>query len=173
MTVPANATSYRVRLRNAQGQSVTRTYLFKIDRKCHRAPRRLYALNKFGAIDAFTFTGFERRENTNDRRTVERDTMRPKIGKWGSWQRRTWANKPRRMFSIISDTLTRQWLRYVADEILESPDVRTNIHEPVFFGDGPWWTPVILENDSDNLGFEHGRLSITYSLGVDEQVQTR
>jgi hypothetical protein len=77
------------------------------------------------------------------------------------------------MFSIISDTLTKAWLRYVADEILESPDVRTNIQEPIFLGAGPWWTPVILENEVDDLGFEHGRLSITYSLGVDEQVQTR
>lgn len=173
MIVPPNATNYRVRLSNSQGASVSRIYVINIDRKCHRAPRRLYALNKFGAIDAFTFTGYERRENTNERSTVQRDTMRPKIGKWGSWQRRMWANQPRRLYGIISDTLTRALLRYVADEILESPDVRTVIHAPQRNGDGPWWTPVILENDSDNLGFEHGRLSITYSLGVDEQVQTR
>lgn len=173
MTIPPQATSYRVQLRNGQNQPVTRTYLFNIDRKCYKAPRRLYALNKFGAIDAFTFTGYERRENSNTRSTVQRDTMRPKIGKYGSWQRKTWTNAPRRLYSIISDTLTKAWLRYVADEILESPDVRTNIHEPIPLGDGPWWTPVILENEVDNLGFEHGRLSITYRLGVDEQVQTR
>jgi hypothetical protein len=170
---PAGTTRYIFTLRNGSGQPISRAYQFNIDPKCHKAPRRLYALNKFGAIDAFTFTGYERRENMNQRSTVQRDTMRPNIGKYGSWQRKTWANKPRRMFSIISDTLTKAWLRYVADEILESPDVRTSIHEPILLGDGPWWTPVILENDIDNLGFEHGRLSISYSLGIDEQVQTR
>jgi hypothetical protein len=174
LNVPAGTTRYLLSLRDGPTNNViSRIYQFFIDYKCHKAPRRLYALNKFGAIDAFTFTGYEQRENGNAPQVVRRDTMPMRITTNGSYQRRTWANAPARLYSIISQTLTKAWLRYVADEILESPDIRTQIQEPIGGAEGPLWTPVIMESNMTDLGYQHGRLSISYRFGIDEQVQTR
>lgn len=171
--VPAAATSYRMELRNAGNAPITRTYLFKMDRDCYRTPRRFFALNKFGGIDAWTFTGFEKRENTYQRETKSRTTMQAKIPKYGSWMRKTWKVDPTRVYSQTSGTLGKAYLRYVADEILESPDIRMVRHQPATLGAQSWWTTVIPLSDSNDLGFEHGTLRIEYMIGVDNQVQRR
>jgi hypothetical protein len=160
-------------LRNNAGNPITDTYLFKVDRKCYRTPRRFFALNKFGAIDAFTFTGFEKRDNSYARQTKDRSTMPVTVGPRGSWMRKVWKVDPLRAYSIQTDTLTKPWLRYVADEIMESPDIRLAIRNPGTIGAARWWTTVIPLNDANELGFEHGKLRIDYAIGVDNQVQRR
>lgn len=171
--VPPTATSYRFRIENAVSQPVSRVYLFNLDRKCYRTPRRFFALNKFGGIDAWTFTGYEKRENTYSREIKERTTMSPKIPVQGSWQRKVWKADPTRVYSQTSGILSRPFLRYVADEILESPDIRTIRHAPETLGAPVWWTTVIPLNDVNELGFQHGELRLEYAIGVDNQVQRR
>jgi hypothetical protein len=171
--IPSNVTSYRLELRNNAGNPITDTYLFKVDRKCYRTPRRFFALNKFGAIDAFTFTGYEKRDNSYIRQTKERSTMPVQVGPRGSWMRKVWKVDPLRAYSIQTDTLTKPWLRFVADEIMESPDIRLAIRNPGTLGAARWWTTVIPLNESNELGFEHGKLRMDYAIGVDNQVQRR
>lgn len=175
VNVPAGTETYRVALRNQQNAVVSLTYLFKMDYKCYKAPRRFYALNKFGAVDAFTFTGYENRENAYEVQMVMKPTMPAKVGPRGNWQRRTWKSQPGRAYSISSEALPKAWLRYVADEIMESPDIRTIIQRPDIIGPDvyPWWTYVINLTESAPLGFEHGRLRFAYALGVDNEVQRR
>jgi hypothetical protein len=171
--VPATCTHYLIELRNENGQPITRTYRFNIDRKCYRSPRRFFALNKLGGIDAWTFTGFEKRENNYQRETKSRTTMPARIPKEGSYMRKMWKVDPARMYSITSQALPKAYLRYVADEILESPDIRIIMHKPATLGASVWWTTVIPMNDTNDMGFEHGTLRIDYMIGVDNQVQRR
>jgi hypothetical protein len=171
--IPSNVTSYRLELRNNAGNPITDTYLFKVDRKCYRSPRRFFALNKFGAIDAFTFTGYEKRDNSYIRQTKDRSTMPVQVGPRGSWMRKMWKVDPLRAYSIQTDTLTKPWLRYVADEIMESPDIRLAIRNPGTIKAARWWTTVIPLNEANELGFEHGKLRMDYAIGVDNQVQRR
>ena len=173
IALPSGTTSYRFELRNNGNNPITDTYLFKVDRKCYRTPRRFFALNKFGAIDAFTFTGYEQRSNAYARQTKDRSTMAVRVGPRGSWMRKVWKVDPLRTYSIQTDTLTRPWLRYVADEIMESPDIRLAIRNPGTLGAARWWTTVIPLNESNELGFEHGKLRMDYAIGVDNQVQRR
>lgn len=173
ISVPSNATSYRLELRNTNGQPITRTYLFNVDRKCYRTPRRFFALNKLGGIDAWTFTGYEKRENTYGRDVKARSTMPAKIPRPGSWQSKVWRTDPTRVYSQTSGILPRQYLRYVADEILESPDIRTIRHAPGGLGAQIWWTTVIPLTEANDLGFQHGELRLEYAIGVDNQVQRR
>lgn len=172
----ASADYYTVEVTDNSDNAVTLPYAFKVLRDCTRERRRIFALNKFGSIDAFTWVSRESRVNINARDTVSKPTMPASVNSTGGdWQRRTWRNNPTRIYSNLSQPMSRALLRWVSDEIIESPDVRTVIHEPSIVGpDFPrWWTRVILTRTEDELGFEHGRLRIEYTYGVDNQVQTR
>lgn len=172
--MPTNTAYYLVDMVRLTGfVPVTLPYAFKIDRACHKAPRRLFALNKFGAIDAFTFEGYEARTNNNTREVVQRPVFPARLpSERFGWNTRTWRNTPARTYAISSQTHPKEVLRWVADEILESPDVRTVIHTQAS-GLDRYWTPVILLNGQDPMGWKHGRLRIEYAFGIDNQVQTR
>ena len=58
-------------------------------------------------------------------------------------------------------------MRYVADEIMESADLRTIIDPSL------GWTHLVNLTDTNDLGFEHGTLRADYAMGVDNTVQTR
>ena len=146
---------------------ITEEYWFRVDASCHKAPRRFYALNKFGAIDAFTFIGFEKREDSYDRKFVSRPMMPFTVGPGGSWQKKGWKTIPERRYSITSGTLSKGFMRYVADEIMESADLRTIIDPSL------GWTHLVNLTDTNDLGFEHGTIRADYAMGVDNTVQTR
>jgi hypothetical protein len=113
---------------------VSKPYAFRIDNTCYKAPRRFWALNKFGAIDAYTFTGYESRMNSNARSVVTRPTMPAVVGdRRGSWQMRTWANAPRRGYAITSQTMGKAMLRF-ADNPNDATAVAVIAADPEYVG---------------------------------------
>lgn len=166
--LPGDIVTYSITLtRTFTAVAITEEYWFKVDYTCHKAPRRFYALNKFGAIDAYTFIGYEKREDTYERKFVQRPMMPSQVAPGGSWQKRGWKTTPERRYTITSGTLSKGFIRYVADEILESADLRTIIDPSL------GWTHLVNLGDSNELGFEHGTLRAEYAMGVDNTVQTR
>jgi hypothetical protein len=168
LTIPSGTRTYTVQMfQQGTGLTLTVPMTFRLMDQCLEAPRRVYALNKFGAIDAFTFTTPEMRTNGYAVETVSRPTMPASVpNNAGSWQRRTWRSQPARQYTITSPILSKAWLRYVADEILESPDLRT-----VIYADR--WTRLINSTQSADLGYRHGRVTFSFMLGVDNEVQRR
>jgi len=155
---------YDVSITNAEGKDITTRHRLRIDKACKQSPVRVYALNKFGAIDAFTFDGYDKRSTEMDRDFVSKPTMPMQIT-GGDFQRRGWRNKPTRNHETESQTLTKPMLRWVVDEIMESASIRTIVEESL-------WTPVINLTDDPEMGFRSGRVVFEYAYGVDNQVQT-
>ncbi len=160
---------YRVSLRNnTTNLDVTDPFYFTIDTKCHNAvTRRFFWLNPFGTIDAYTSQGKESRETDIKRHTIEKPHMRIDLATTrGDWQRRTYKSDIVRRYSSTTDVLIKDFLRYLADDLLESPDVRMTLVDGI-------WTYVIMDTNKAPLGDRRGRLQLDYFLGVDNGKQQR
>lgn len=167
--INAAAHHYKVGIINASGFLVTETFSFQIDRTCHPSSRRFYFLNHFGGIDQYTSVGRETVEDAVARDVLTKPHMDVTISDTaGDWQRRVWRTDPRRSYTIGSASMRRDVLRWLAWDMLSSPDVRlvTDPEEILDSTDG-LWTRIILEGDAYPLGSRHGRLVVRYHHGTD------
>lgn len=166
VSIGSTTVYYDVSLTNEAGTEVSQRYRYTMDRTCHQSPVRVWALNKFGALDSFTFIGYDKRRTSMDRDIVSKPTMAPTIGAGGDYQRKAWRVRPDRGHTTESETLTKPMYRWVVDEILESTDIRTVVQ-------GGIWTPIFNKTDDVDMGFRSGRITFDYAYGVDNMVQTR
>ena len=166
VVIGANVVHYDISITNEAGQEVSRRYRYNVDRTCHLSPVRVWALNKFGAIDTFRFIGYDKRGTGIARDFVTKPTMAVPIGAAGDYQRKAWRSTPERTHLTESETLPKPMLRWVVDEIIESSDIRTVVY-------GGMWTPIVNKTDEVDMGFRSGRISFEYAYGVDNMVQTR
>lgn len=160
---------YRVSLRNnTTNLDVTDPFYFTIDTACHNDDRRrFFWLNPFGTIDAYTCDGKVSRNTDVKRSTMTKPHMRTDLATTrGDWQRRVYKNDILRHYGTMTSVLSKDFLRYLCDDLLESPDVRANIVDGI-------WTYVILDTEKADLGFKRGRLQLDHSLGIDNNKQQR
>jgi len=57
VTFDDNVAKYSVQFRNTGATLISQEHFFLVDRECHINSQRFHFLNKFGAIDSYTFTG--------------------------------------------------------------------------------------------------------------------
>lgn len=171
--IDAAAHHYKVTLRIQIGVAtyvaITETFCYEIDTACHVRPRRFHWLNSFGCVDGYTATGTESRENTVKRERIKKPHMAATFTTaGGDWQHRTYRTEPLRRYRIGTRTENRKMLRYLADDLVESADVRTWIYER---GDDFVWTRLNLLAEAHDLGYKGGRLSLEYFMAVDNVKQ--
>lgn len=151
------------------GREYSERFYVTIDQSCNTA-RRFFFLNSFGALDQYTIEGKESRETNVERFIVGKPNMALGLTTdRGDYQRRTYRTEPVRSYSATTRSESRSVARWLMDEFLESPDVRTVIYDH----DETIYTRVILETDSAKVGARAARIPFAWSLGVDNVKQRR
>lgn len=161
---------YRVYLVNVvgvtPGVAVTKAGLFYLDTPCTEQQTRFYWLNKLGGTDAYTLHGKKTVTGNTTRQVVRKDTIAVTSPFNGGWNTRTHRVDPQRTVSITSQPLSRDVLRWIGEDMLESVDIRVNAFDDA-------WAPVIVTSDSvmTDGGRDHQRerVSFDYTLGVDNR----
>lgn len=165
---------YTVHIKDASLIDRSERMVFRIDEQCNSGQRRLFALNEFGAIDAYTLTGREARETTVKRDVAYRIDLPVDLltsTRRGATQRRTYATDIRRTYTNTTRTENKKTLRWLVDCFFESPDVRALIYENT--SGEQVWTQVIIDTQTLKMGGVGGRMLLAYSFGIDEQKQRR
>lgn len=88
----------------------------------------------------------------------------------GDHQRKTYRVEVTRGYSATMRKEAKQVLRWLGDEFITSPDVRTRIYVDA---EECIYTPVIITTEEFKMGFRGGRQEVQWELGVDNQRQRR
>ena len=167
--LPPNTVYYRVVIRNIANGTMSESRYITVDQSCDTA-RRMYFLNAFGAIDQYTVDGKEGMEANIKRSLVRKDYMEPNlVPTLGDYNARVYKVDIQRRRYATTRKEPVDVLRWLGNELLESPDVRTRIYDD----DVAIWTPVILTTDSADMGERGGKMDLEYVFGVDNRKHRR
>jgi len=141
---------------------------YTVENSCE--PRTVFhALNSFGSIDTYGVDGKVNRSTTIKRQTVTKPNIRRTLTTAGDYNRRTYATTTQRGYSITTRKEPKAIVRWLCDEVIESPDVRAQIYN----GDVDAYTYVIFGNEKVGMGYRASRLELEWSYGVDNRKQRR
>jgi hypothetical protein len=146
------------------GGAVTEYFKFKVDKRCHKANRRMWWLNKLGGVDGYTFT-FREIETSKAKRSL---LSRPyRSGSGFDYQRRTYRTEPERGFTATSEAVKPATRRWLVEDLMEASNILTS-------RGGARYSVVIPQSDGSEAHSTEDRkaqLAVSFGLGSDNLSQ--